>query len=49
MNMPDEDLKAEIERLRNENAALKKETSAGVRLKVTRKAGSRFTAWAAFP
>jgi hypothetical protein len=49
MNMPDEDLKAEIERLRNENAALKKETSAGVRLKVSEKGGVSVYGMGRFP
>jgi len=35
--MPDEDLKAELERLRNENAALKRESASGTRLKVSEK------------
>jgi hypothetical protein len=36
--MSDEDLKAELERLRNENAALKRESSRGsIRLKVSEK------------
>ena len=35
--MSDEDLKAELERLRNENAALKKGTSSGIRMKVSEK------------
>jgi hypothetical protein len=36
--MSDEDLKAELERLRNENAALKRESSPGsIRLKVSEK------------
>ena len=36
--MSDEDLKAELERLRNENAALKRESSSGgIRLKVSEK------------
>ncbi len=38
--MPDDDLKAELERLRNENAALKKEASSGMRMKVSRKGSS---------
>ena len=37
--MSDDDLKAELERLRQENAALKKETSSGMRLKVSDKGG----------
>ena len=35
--MSDDDLKAELERLRQENAALKKSTGAGLRLKVSEK------------
>ena len=35
--MSDEDMKAELERLRSENAALKKGASTGVRLKVSEK------------
>ena len=35
--MSDEELKAELERLRRENAALKKGTSLGIRLKVSEK------------
>ena len=35
--MSDEDLKAELERLRNENAALKRESASGTRLKVSEK------------
>jgi hypothetical protein len=35
--MSDEDTKAEVERLRKENAALKKGASSGVRLKVSEK------------
>ena len=35
--MSDEDLKAELERLRNENAALKKGATSSVRMKVSEK------------
>jgi hypothetical protein len=35
--MSDEDLKGELERLRKENAALKKGASAGIRMKVSEK------------
>jgi hypothetical protein len=35
--MSDEESKAELERLRNENAALKKGASSGIRLKVSEK------------
>jgi hypothetical protein len=38
--MSDEELKAELERLRRENAALKKGTSLGIRLKVSEKGAS---------
>ncbi len=37
--MSDEEMKAELERLRSENAALKKGASAGVRMKVSEKGG----------
>ena len=36
-HMSEEDLRAELERLRNENAALKKGASSGIRLKVSEK------------
>jgi hypothetical protein len=35
--MSDEELKSELERLRNENAALKKGASTGIRMKVSEK------------
>ena len=35
--MSDEDLKAELERLRRENAALRRESASGIRLKVSEK------------
>jgi hypothetical protein len=35
--MSDEELKAELERLRSENAALKKGATAGIRMKVSEK------------
>jgi hypothetical protein len=35
--MSDEDLRAELERLRNENAALRRESAVGIRLKVSEK------------
>jgi len=35
--MSDEDLRAELDRLRNENAALKRESAAGIRLEVSEK------------
>ena len=37
MAMSDEDMKAELERLRQENAALKKGAASGTRLKVSEK------------
>jgi hypothetical protein len=46
--MPDEDTKAEIERLRNENAALKKGASTGIRMKVSGKGAVSIYAWGAF-
>jgi hypothetical protein len=47
--MSDEDLKDELERLRNESAALKKGASSGIRLKVSENEQSPSTAWGAFP
>ena len=47
--MSDEDLKAELERLRSENAALKKGVSTSIRMKVSEKERSRSTVWGAFP
>ena len=46
--MSDEDLKAELERLRNENAVLKKGATTTVRMKVSEKGQSRSMAWGAF-
>ena len=46
--MSDEDLEAEIERLRTENAALKKGATAGL-MKVSKRELYQFTVWAAFP
>ena len=43
--MSDDDLKAELERLRNENAALKKGAFTAIRLKVSEKGESRSTVW----
>ena len=48
--MSEEELKTELERLRNENAALKRGASTGIRLKVSEKgAVSILRAWGAFP
>ena len=47
--MSDEDLKDELERLRKENAVLKKGASSGIRMKVSEKEQSRSTGWDAFP
>jgi hypothetical protein len=47
--MPDEDLKSELERLRNENAALKKGASRGVRLKVSEKGAVSVYGMGRFP
>ena len=47
--MSDEELKAELERLRSENAALKKGTTAGICMKVSEKERSLSTAWDVFP
>jgi hypothetical protein len=37
--MSDEDIRAELERLRSENAALKKSSAKGVSMKVSEKGG----------
>ena len=47
--MSDEDLKAELERLRNENAALKKGASSGVRMKVSEKGALSVYGMGRFP
>jgi hypothetical protein len=47
--MSDEELKAELERLRNENAALKKSASSGIRMKVSEKAGVSIYGMGRFP
>ena len=47
--MSDEDLKAELERLRNENAALKKGGAAGIRLKVSEKGAVSIYGMGRFP
>ena len=47
--MSDEDMKAELERLRSENAALKKGTAAGIRLKVSEKGAVSVYGMGRFP
>ena len=47
--MSDENLKAEIERLRSENAALKKGASPGVRMKVSEKGALSVYGMGRFP
>ena len=47
--MSDEDLKAELERLRSENAALKKGTAAGIRMKVSEKGAVSIYGMGRFP
>jgi hypothetical protein len=47
--MSDEELKAELERLRNENEALKKGASAGVRMKVSEKGAVSIYGMGRFP
>jgi hypothetical protein len=47
--MSDEKLKAELERLRRENAALKKGTSLGIRLKVSEKGAVSVYGMGRFP
>jgi hypothetical protein len=47
--MSDEDLKAELERLRAENAALKNRTARGVSLKVSEKGGVSVYGMGRFP
>ena len=47
--MSDDDLKAELARLRQENAALKKETTSGMRLKVSEKGGVSVYGLGRFP
>jgi hypothetical protein len=47
--MSDEDLKAEVERLRRENEALKKSTTRGVSLKVSEKGGVSVYGLGRFP
>src|SRR5215813_12620796 len=47
--MSDDDTKAELERLRNENAALKKGASSGIRLKVSEKGAVSVYGMGRFP
>jgi hypothetical protein len=47
--MSDEETKAELDRLRNENAALKKGTSTGIRLKVSEKGAVSVYGMGRFP
>ena len=47
--MSDEDLKAELDRLRSENAALKKGASAGLRMKVSEKGALSIYGMGRFP
>lgn len=47
--MSDEDLKAELERLRNENAALKKGAGTGISMKVSEKGAVSIYGMGRFP
>ena len=47
--MSDEDLKAELERLRSENAALKKGASTGIRMKISEKGAVSIYGMGRFP
>ncbi|EAQ33428.1 hypothetical protein NB311A_00425 [Nitrobacter sp. Nb-311A] len=47
--MPDDDMKAELERLRRENDALKKGASEGTRMKVSDKGGLSVYGMGRFP
>ena len=47
--MSDEEMKAELHHLRNENAALKKGTSTGIRLKVSEKGAVSVYGMGRFP
>jgi len=49
VTMSDEDLKAELERLRNENAALKKGAATGVTMKVSEKGALSIYGMGRFP
>ncbi len=47
--MSDDDLKAELERLRNENAALKKDAATGISMKVSEKGAVSIYGMGRFP
>ena len=47
--MSDDDLKSELERLRNENAALKKGAATGITMKVSEKGGLSVYGMGRFP
>ena len=47
--MPDEDLKAELERLRNENAVLKKGAATGISMRVSEKGALSVYGMGRFP
>ena len=47
--MSDEELKAELERLRKENAALRRGTSSGIRIKVSEKGAVSIYGMGRFP
>ena len=47
--MSDEEMKAELERLRSENAALKKGASTGISMKVSEKGGLSVYGMGRFP
>ena len=47
--MPEEDLKAELERLRNENAALKKGAATGISMRVSEKGALSIYGMGRFP
>jgi hypothetical protein len=47
--MSEEDLKAELERLRNENASLKKGATTGIRMKVSEKGAVSIYGMGRFP
>jgi hypothetical protein len=47
--MSEDDMKAELERLRNENAALKKGASTGIRMKVSEKGAVSIYGMGRFP